>query len=650
LDSSLATVRVVAASPAFAALGRCPAISDDGSVIAFYGDLTSQGASALNALHESYGYEVSGLPRQFLRTEPLTPGPGIFIEMMTVNGPLIQRAADVGDGGDRPILSFQPDSRLGVTQFQTSGRVCSVMVPANFNGGTALYLSRTFMRYTADDLIGLPFNPSKPLLMGGRTWGSSSVEISRTGQTIAGLGVVSSLDVFVSISERGYVGFWGGAGATTGACRSQPRAWLRKYKQGNSMWNADDPSGGRLRIPDGDPNVKMSSGGCIMACLAMMAGQFGVDFTPLQMRDWLNENGYVDANGDLSYPTLRFRHPLVPEEIKTTLVYAGRGNGWSDLVAELRAGRLVMLGVPSRSSTGTSMDNRMHRIVAYGLSPDLDPGANPTPSDVLVADPGRTYFPSDASETFVDVSLAQFFQDLNQHYAASGRNGLTVDPFSWVNEGTYQDNRGSHTLNARRLKQRIERFDNIPRVLPPRAMVSVNSPVELVLTDVATGQRYATDPSLLAEGDVLLETLGGLRPAKWQDEPDPDAEESFPPFSVVLPDHLSGVRLVVELHGVGDGPYSISYITGDPAVAAPASLTGTILAGQVLFGEFAPGGSICAADFNRDGFLDFFDYSDYVGCFEIEECPAGATADFNRDGFVDFFDYLDFVSAFETGC
>jgi hypothetical protein len=79
-------------------------------------------------------------------------------------------------------------------------------------------------------------------------------------------------------------------------------------------------------------------------------------------------------------------------------------------------------------------------------------------------------------------------------------------------------------------------------------------------------------------------------------------------------------------------------------------LTGTILAGQVLFGEFAPGGSICAADFNRDGFLDFFDYSDYVGCFEIEECPAGATADFNRDGFVDFFDYLDFVSAFETGC
>jgi hypothetical protein len=27
-------------------------------------------------------------------------------------------------------------------------------------------------------------------------------------------------------------------------------------------------------------------------------------------------------------------------------------------------------------------------------------------------------------------------------------------------------------------------------------------------------------------------------------------------------------------------------------------------------------------------------------------CPA----DFNGDGFVDFFDYLDFVAAFEIGC
>jgi hypothetical protein len=55
------------------------------------------------------------------------------------------------------------------------------------------------------------------------------------------------------------------------------------------------------------------------------------------------------------------------------------------------------------------------------------------------------------------------------------------------------------------------------------------------------------------------------------------------------------------------------------------------------------------ADFNADGFVDFFDFLDYVTCFEGDPCPPGTDADFNSDGFVDFFDYLDFVTAFEGG-
>jgi hypothetical protein len=58
----------------------------------------------------------------------------------------------------------------------------------------------------------------------------------------------------------------------------------------------------------------------------------------------------------------------------------------------------------------------------------------------------------------------------------------------------------------------------------------------------------------------------------------------------------------------------------------------------------------CPADFNHDQFVDFFDDSDYVGCFETGLCPPGVDADFNRDHFVDFFDYADFVAAFEAGC
>ena len=58
----------------------------------------------------------------------------------------------------------------------------------------------------------------------------------------------------------------------------------------------------------------------------------------------------------------------------------------------------------------------------------------------------------------------------------------------------------------------------------------------------------------------------------------------------------------------------------------------------------------CPTDFNADGFLDFFDYADFVACFEGVGCSDGLAADFNADGFVDFFDYGDFVAAFEAGC
>ena len=60
--------------------------------------------------------------------------------------------------------------------------------------------------------------------------------------------------------------------------------------------------------------------------------------------------------------------------------------------------------------------------------------------------------------------------------------------------------------------------------------------------------------------------------------------------------------------------------------------------------------SFCPADFNRDGFVDVFDFTDFVTCFEGGPCPLGRTADVNGDGFVDIYDYSTFVEAFEVGC
>lgn len=56
--------------------------------------------------------------------------------------------------------------------------------------------------------------------------------------------------------------------------------------------------------------------------------------------------------------------------------------------------------------------------------------------------------------------------------------------------------------------------------------------------------------------------------------------------------------------------------------------------------------SVCPADLNCDGGIDFFDYLDFVDVFSSNL----QVADFNDDGGIDFFDYLDFVDAFSIGC
>ena len=60
--------------------------------------------------------------------------------------------------------------------------------------------------------------------------------------------------------------------------------------------------------------------------------------------------------------------------------------------------------------------------------------------------------------------------------------------------------------------------------------------------------------------------------------------------------------------------------------------------------------NLCKADFNGDGFVDFFDFNAFVTCFEGGSCPPGKTADYNGDGFVDFFDFNAFITDFENGC
>ncbi len=73
-----------------------------------------------------------------------------------------------------------------------------------------------------------------------------------------------------------------------------------------------------------------------------------------------------------------------------------------------------------------------------------------------------------------------------------------------------------------------------------------------------------------------------------------------------------------------------------------------LMANALLFAASA--GAACRPDFNGDGFLDFFDFDEFVACFEGGSCPPGKSGDYNDDGFADFFDYDEFVADFEAGC
>jgi hypothetical protein len=96
------------------------------------------------------------------------------------------------------------------------------------------------------------------------------------------------------------------------------------------------------------------------------------------------------------------------------------------------------------------------------------------------------------------------------------------------------------------------------------------------------------------------------------------------------------------------GVYSVSGTIGQPD--AGSAMTGGTF--SVSGGFWVGTGSTppCLADFDGDGFVDFFDFDAYVACFEGTVCPPGKTADFDGDGFVDFFDFDAYLAAFEAGC
>ena len=119
------------------------------------------------------------------------------------------------------------------------------------------------------------------------------------------------------------------------------------------------------------------------------------------------------------------------------------------------------------------------------------------------------------------------------------------------------------------------------------------------------------------------------------------------PGSQKICDYTAGVPLAAEKKVSNRQVVGLNFLPGSSDVLGGAwvsSTDGALLISNAL--TYVSTTRPCPADFNNDGFVDIFDFNDFVTAFESGD-PA---ADFNGDGFVDFFDFNDFVTAFETGC
>jgi hypothetical protein len=153
------------------------------------------------------------------------------------------------------------------------------------------------------------------------------------------------------------------------------------------------------------------------------------------------------------------------------------------------------------------------------------------------------------------------------------------------------------------------------------------------------GDGFGTDTEI-----ALFDDAGTL--LAWNDDFGGTSGSGFVGLSLadgdyvlaVLPYDAAGTNGLVRPGFAGTGDYALAM----DGVEVDA---GTLGAYETVWYTFRVGVA-CPVDFNNDGFVDFFDYDEFVTAFEAGD-PA---ADFNGDGFLDFFDYDDFVAGFEAGC
>lgn len=161
---------IASTSLGFTALGRMPGISDDGQFVAFYGDLSSAGATALET----------------------TAGPGIFLSYETHQGRVIKRVVGLtGEGGTALFNGFEGNQRVGVNPQSQDGKVLVAFAGTNADGVKGVWAAR--------------FDPASPLAIRMMT-------VILQSDRMGGIGPWDEFRLADPVNTNDQIAFWAKAG------------------------------------------------------------------------------------------------------------------------------------------------------------------------------------------------------------------------------------------------------------------------------------------------------------------------------------------------------------------------------------------------------------------------------------------------------
>lgn len=402
--------------------------------------------------------------------------------------------------------------------------------------------------------------------------------------------------------------------------------------------------------------INYGNSGCILSAIATLfsygsaTGQVEAQPSPVDIRDVLvSLNRFDSAKGEAKLGT-DITISIDGYQVRLT---RGTLTSLQDVVGELRAGRPVLLGVPTGRSSATlsDMGSRLHYIVAYAYDEDVGFSAGEA-MGILIADPGHGsplfgqaglpgfvpgYTTIAVPSKFTDhgpVTLYDYFTGVSRQagsvanmpwgkldYSWTDENGMgpecRVDVCSkiadWFDRGVFytKDMHDSpHSIgvtSAVRANLLTRVGFGFPQDIVHRQLL-VNSPVGVI---VHRTPRLVSPGVGLEPGDVVLRRIDDVPVDSQTEGPDDSAVPAFPHYTLELPPDIADDSLVISVTGVASGDFRIQYVDALGLLRPYAVFSGHIDAGQTLTGlvSLAP---MCAVDYNHDGLLNVDDLGDFL--------------------------------------